>query len=46
MAIDWDAFDPFGELLPDDDVEYDEGYDVDRRIYEMKEEAHNLFLNN
>jgi len=38
MAIDRDAFDPFGELVPDD-VEYDEGYDVDQRIDEMKEEG-------
>jgi|TARA_B100001996_G_scaffold351499_1_gene311574 hypothetical protein len=39
MAIDWDAFDPFGELEPDEDYEYDEGYDVDRQIDEMKEEG-------
>jgi len=39
VAIDWDAFDPFGELEPDEGYEYDEGYDVDRQIDEMKEEG-------
>ena len=39
MAINWDEFDPFGELLPDEDIEYDEGWDVDRKIDEMKEEG-------
>lgn len=38
MAINWDDFDPFGELEPDEDL-FDEGYDVDRKIDEMKEEG-------
>lgn len=39
MAIDWDAFDPFGELEPDEEYEYDEGWEADRKIDEMKEEG-------
>jgi hypothetical protein len=39
VAINWDDFDPFGRLEPDEDYEYDEGYDVDRQIDEMKEEG-------
>ena len=39
MAIDWDAYAPFGELEPDEEYEYDEGWDVDRQIDEMKEEG-------
>lgn len=39
MVIDWDAFDPFGESEPDEEYEYDEGWDVDRQIDEMKEEG-------
>ena len=41
MVINWDDFDPFGELLPDgyEESDYDEGYEVDRQIDEMKEEG-------
>ena len=37
MAIDWDAFDPFGELEPDEDL-FAENDWADDRIKAAKEE--------